>query len=308
LSRVCQIAARGTALQPMLIATAWHSAVRPANSASRTIITRIFPRHAALHNTPPLRWRGTPVQQFHATDLLSATHKSAPRRVRRDLGSGGGPFNFRRPGRRFDAIPANYILFGVLGINGVVFAAWTFVLMFQGTLQPPPSVRWLARWLQDNFINSYENLRQGRFWTLITSTFSHAQPGHALFNGLTFYFLAPTALAVLGNTQFLILYLGSGAFSSLLSLAWNKRNHHSHGASGAIYALASFFAFAAPRAQFLLFFVVPMPAWACIGAIACFDVYNAFTRRFPTLDSAGHVGGLTAGALYWIMRTRFRLP
>jgi membrane associated rhomboid family serine protease len=51
-----------------------------------------------------------------------------------------------------------------------------------------------------------------------------------------------------------------------------------HGA-GAIYALASFFAFAAPRARFLLFFVVPMPAWACIGAIACFDVYNAFTRR-----------------------------
>ena len=80
-----------------------------------------------------------------------------------------------------------------------------------------------------------------------------------------------------------------------------------------------------------------MPAWACIGAIACFDVYNAVTRQvrrsfslplfaasrkffhhlslkllyyaqFSTLDSAGHVGGLTAGALYWIMRTRFRLP
>jgi hypothetical protein len=43
--------------------------------------------------------------------------------------------------------------------------------------------------------------------------------------------------------------------------------------------LASFFAFAAPNARFLLFFVVPMPAWACIGAIACFDVYNAITRR-----------------------------
>ena len=115
-----------------------------------------------------------------------------------------------------------------------------------------------------------------------------------------------------------------GAFSSLVSLAWNKRNYHSHGASGthnssspypvqvfkllanlrmphrppstsplrtlgmvsgAIYALASFFAFAAPRAQFLLFFVVPMPAWACIGGIACFDVYNAFTRRVRRLFS-----------------------
>lgn len=167
-------------------------------------------------------------------------------------------------------------------------------------------------------------------WTLVTSSFSHAEPGHAFFNGLTFWFLAPTALSVLGNAQFLVLYLGStspkikkkkkvkphfhfsgGAFASLASLAWNKqRNYHSHGASGArrflnppsmnlltdwpthtgpslsrrpgagaIYGLASFFAFAAPNARFLLFFVVPMPAWACIGAIACFDVYNAFTRR-----------------------------
>jgi rhomboid-like protein len=46
-------------------------------------------------------------------------------------------------------------------------------------------------------------------WTLVTSSFSHAEPGHALLNGLTFWFLAPTALAVLGNAQFLVLYLGS---------------------------------------------------------------------------------------------------
>jgi len=36
-----------------------------------------------------------------------------------------------RLGRRFNAIPANYIIFGVLGINGVVFAAWSYVQMFQ---------------------------------------------------------------------------------------------------------------------------------------------------------------------------------
>jgi len=217
-----------------------------------------------------------------------------------------GPFQRFR--RRFDNIPPDYFLFGILGINGAVFAAWSYVQMFQNTSYGPPSAKWLGRWLQDNFINSYENLRNGRFWTLVTSTFSHAQPGHAFFNGLTFWFLAPTALTVLGNTQFLVLYVGSGAFASLISLVWNKeRNYHSHGASGAIYALASFFAFAAPRSQFLLFFVLPMPAWACIGGIACFDVYNTFTRRFPSLDSAGHVGGLTAGALYWILRTRLRL-
>ena len=60
-------------------------------------------------------------------------------------------------------------------------------------------------------------------WTVITSTFSHAQPGHALLNGLTFWFLAPTALAVLGNTQFLMLYLGSTSCPSFLPPFLNRR-------------------------------------------------------------------------------------
>jgi len=29
---------------------------------------------------------------------------------------------------------------------------------------PPPDVKWLARTLQDNFYNSYENLRSGRLY------------------------------------------------------------------------------------------------------------------------------------------------
>jgi rhomboid-like protein len=54
-------------------------------------------------------------------------------------------------------------------------------------------------------------------WTLVTSSFSHADPGHALLNGLTFWFLAPVALRVLGNAQFLVLYLGSAFFSPTFS-------------------------------------------------------------------------------------------
>ncbi|KAI0285032.1 hypothetical protein BGY98DRAFT_946761 [Russula aff. rugulosa BPL654] len=291
----------------MLIPSASHSILRPATPALRSSSTRLSLRYALHNNSFILRSRASPVHKFHTTNFPSATHRTTPH-THRDWRP---PGRFRSFIRQFNSIPQSFIVLGILGINGVVFAAWSYVEMFRGTASrygvPPPDVRWLARWLQDNFLNSYENLRRGRFWTLVTSTFSHAEPGHALLNGLTFWFLAPTALAVLGNAQFLVLYLGSGAFASLTSLAWNNRNYHTLGASGAIYALASFFAVAAPNARFLLFFVVPMPAWACVGAIACFDVYNAVTRRF-SMDSAAHVGGLTAGALYWIMRTRFRLP
>ena len=235
--------------------------LRPATPALRSgSSTWISLRYALLNNSFILRSRTSPVHKFHATSFPSATHRTTTRR------------DWRPPGR-FDYIPQYYIIFGILGINGVVFAAWSYVRMFhvrppftrscnpsvvcsqthsvQGTASrygvPPPDVKWLARWLQDNFINSYENLRRGRLyvqssllhtvtvqltripsrahththtrsshipffplsWTLVTSTFSHAEPGHALFNGLTFWFLAPTALRVLGNTQFLMLYLGS---------------------------------------------------------------------------------------------------
>ena len=44
--------------------------------------------------------------------------------------------------------------------------------------------------------------------TLITSAFSHESVGHILFNGFTFYFVAPSVLGILGNTAFLCLYLG----------------------------------------------------------------------------------------------------
>ncbi|KAN0127052.1 hypothetical protein V8E52_000692 [Russula decolorans] len=284
--------------------SASHSILRPAIPALRgSSSTRIYLRYALHNNFFLPRSRASPVHKFHATSFPSATHRTTTH-IRRDW----------RPPGWFNSIPRHYIIFGILGINGAVFAAWSYVRMFYGTASrygvPPPDVKWLARWLQHNFLNSYENLRSGRFWTLVTCTFSHADLGHAFLNGITFWFLAPTALAVLGNTQFLVLYLGGGVFASLTSLVWNHKEHnyHSLGASGAVYALASFFATAAPNAPFRLFFVVRMPAWACIGAIACFDVYNAVTRRFSTLDSAGHVGGLTAGALYWIMRTRFRLP
>jgi hypothetical protein len=118
----------------------------------------------------------------------------------------------------------------------------------QGSSYRPPSAKWLARCLQENFINSYENLRNGRLcvnqricgndrpvgltlfattmfisWTLVTSSFSHAEPGHALFNGLTFWFLAPTALTVLGNTQFLMLYVGSEFSPPAFSPSLRKR-------------------------------------------------------------------------------------
>lgn len=64
-------------------------------------------------------------------------------------------------------------------------------------------------------------------------------------------------------------------------------NYAAHGASGATYGAISFFAAAFPRETFLLFFVVPVPAWLCVSGIFAWDLYNGLFRRGGMTDSAG---------------------
>jgi len=45
-------------------------------------------------------------------------------------------------------------------------------------------------------------------WTTLTCCFSHQNLPHILMNGFTFYFMAQPVQQILGNKQFLLLYLG----------------------------------------------------------------------------------------------------
>lgn len=128
---------------------------------------------------------------------------------------------------------------------------------------------------------------------------------------LGLYFIAPSTVAVLGTASFLGLYLGAGIVSSLVSLVWHrmadrgrtrKSNHGSEGASGAIYACLSFFAATFPKTQFLMFFVIPMPAWVAVGGIFAYDLYLSISTPNAKTDSAGHIGGILAGIAFALVR------
>lgn len=51
----------------------------------------------------------------------------------------------------------------------------------------------MAMWA--NFILSEVNIRAGRIWTLVTSSFSHMGGSHIFVNCLGLYFVAPAAAA-----------------------------------------------------------------------------------------------------------------
>jgi len=65
-------------------------------------------------------------------------------------------------------------------------------------------------------------------------------------------------------------------------------------------------AFDNPMAKFLIFFVLPVPAWAVVTGFLVWDGLSAITDRRTTIDGAGHVGGILAGAAYYLFKARFR--
>lgn len=163
-----------------------------------------------------------------------------------------------------------------------------------------------------NFILSEVNIRAGRLWTLITSCFSHKSGGHIFFNALGLYFIAPACVSLVGPSAFLGLYLAGGIFSALCSLSYQHfspgfKAAGSEGASGAIYTTLAFYATLFPRSTFLLFFVVPMPAWLLVGGMFGYDFFQAVTGRQSRTDSAGHAGGIVAGVVAGLLfRGRMR--
>ncbi|KAI0370250.1 hypothetical protein BV20DRAFT_944427 [Pilatotrama ljubarskyi] len=265
------------------------------------------PFMSGLHvlRTPLSALPGESVWRFVASKIAQATHRSGVVRGASGGGHGGGPQGpFQRLRARINAIPSSYIFWGIIGLNGLVFASWHLAYIKYQSTGDSSSYAWMMQ----NFVSSSENLRGGRWWTLVTCCFSHEDTMHLLFNGFTYYFMAPLVLSLLGNVGFLGLYLGGGIVSSLAGIAWRNYNPQhspragSHGASGAIYSVISFFACVAPTATFALFGIIPLPAWAFVTGIFLYDGYSAINDKRVGTDTAGHIGGLLAGIGYFVAK------
>lgn len=230
-------------------------------------------------------------------------------------GSGGDPR--RRPGpswlasftarideRFWSRFDARAVILAVIGVNTLVFVGWAWARENMQRFADPRAMITMSK----NFLSGEINMREGRWWTLLTSCFSHEAPMHLLFNMVTLGFMSPPVVALTGPTMFLVLYCGGGIISSVVSMVGKRvfeteeqrrRRPFSHGASGSVYAIMSTFACVQPRAQFLLFFVLPLPAWACVSGIFAWDVAQAVLNPGQRTDSAGHIGGVMAGILFW---------
>jgi rhomboid-like protein len=194
----------------------------------------------------------------------------------------------------------------ILVINTVIYILWNY----SNAVTP--------EFMGTNFLVSWQALLDGRYWTLITSVFSHNQFFHFLLNMLVLHSFGNIMTRTLGVKRFVVFYLFAGAFSSFVHSAVSAFLLHDAslpalGASGALTGIIMIFALIYPKEKLLLFGLIPMPAIFGALLFVGLDIWGLSSQAegggLP-IGHGAHLGGSFAGLVYYFgfLRSKFRAP
>ena len=218
----------------------------------------------------------------------------------------------------------------IIALNTAVFGTWYYARTTRDGN--------LLQWLNENFTLSMTNYRAGRYWTLLTSAFSHTDFVHFLFNMFAFRAFGTILSFMPGVGAFHVvsLCLGSaitGSFAFLyqrdLSSPPNTKfpgaivgargvELSALGASGMVMGAGMSATCLMPKAPVsLMFLPVIMPLWVLMGVYVGIDMYFLGDGT-SKIGHDAHLGGALYGAAYylgylrkyggvwWIVRRMFR--
>ncbi|KAJ2787824.1 hypothetical protein GGI15_000393 [Coemansia interrupta] len=177
-------------------------------------------------------------------------------------------------------------VYTIAGINAVVFGMW----------QIPRLLPFMAR----TFLH---DPRSGLSYTMLTSTFSHREVWHLLFNSIALVSFGTTVADVMGAEQFTAFYLSAGVVSSLASHLLAPLRPAlllpSLGASGAVYSVIGATMMMFPRAKIALIFLPFLPFTISQGfpALMAYDFLGA-ALGWRTFNHVAHLGGGLYGIAY----------
>ena len=186
----------------------------------------------------------------------------------------------------------------IIFINAIVFLAWTVPTLFGVDYE----------FMSDNFLISWNALQEGRYWTLVTSAFSHNMFFHIFINMYVLNSFGDIVLKTIGRARFLGFYFVAAIFSSFChatvsSLVLGQPELQALGASGAVAGIILLFSLLYPRERILLFAIIPMPA--IVGALAFvgLDIWGLLAQAgghgLP-IGHGAHLGGALTGFIYYI--------
>lgn len=184
---------------------------------------------------------------------------------------------------------------------------------------------------------SLANIREGRYYTMITSSFMHFSPLHLACNMYGVYTLGPIMTMSFGPATFLVVWMGGSIACDGATLYWDSRKEaaaakqkftsvgssniwrlnrnaelqdlDTHaigiGASGSLLSMLGVFVGMMPTHQIMLFPIpLPMPAWiAALGFVAG-SAYCLRENYLPAIGHVGHLGGMGFGLTYYFLRLR----
>ncbi|KAF2443963.1 rhomboid-domain-containing protein [Karstenula rhodostoma CBS 690.94] len=197
------------------------------------------------------------------------------------------------------------LIYSFIGLNAGVFAYATYLQeqARQGHQLP------FTKFIQNMSLSPIGVIREHRYWTTITSVFSHLGLMHVAGNMLSFYFMGQMLAVTPGFTpgKIAVLVLGSGLAGSVgwLFTAMKNQNYQGRalGFSGSVMGVGTVAAFLYPRTQFMIYGIIPMPLWLLMAGYAVFDGYY-LNDRSSRVGHAGHLGGLAFGIVYYFARVR----
>ena len=207
-------------------------------------------------------------------------------------------------------------VWGMIGINTAVFCAWQYARAQRDN-------DLLVRF-QQNATCSWENVKAGRYHTLITSAFTHHAPQHFLFNMVSFYAFGSVlssipgvsgahiislaiGSAIAGSLAWLYQQQGQISFSRNLSVGrggqLSQYVSSAIGASGMVMGLSGAATCLAPfTGMNMMFIPVPISLWMTTALYAAVDIF--YLESGDGIGHSAHLGGAVFGAFFYFISLR----
>ena len=182
------------------------------------------------------------------------------------------------------------ILLGLIGVNVIAFVAQVFLDAYQ-----PGFVReYLA--LSDLGVHAAYG------WQFFTATFLHDGPWHLIGNMLILYLLGCDVESIIGQRQFLFLYLAGVAAGELGHLFLMPATSVLFAASGGVAAVLVAYATILPELELTSTILLLLPVrfkakYLAYGAFAI-ALWGVTLDRTGTVAHSAYLGGIVAGWFY----------
>jgi membrane associated rhomboid family serine protease len=150
------------------------------------------------------------------------------------------------------------------------------------------------------FFRKYEfhigSIRAGEQIRMISSAFLHVDFVHLAFNMIALYSFAPVVTQTLGNFTFLLIYIGSLIFGSLLTMVFhsNDYGYRAVGASGAVTGIIYSAILLYPDMTIGIFGIIPLPAYIFGIGYLFYSIYGMRAKN-DNIGHTAHFGGAIGG-------------